>query len=78
MHCSMLLGLMRGKEGILKHKGQGCTDGIEGVAQLQIESIDRHVIADRQHRYSGQVAGWVGHVVARGHRIESDAGACEE
>lgn len=40
----------------------GPTDGTEGMAELQVERIDRHIITYRQDSHSGEVAGRVGDI----------------
>ena len=48
-------------------KWVGLTDSTEGVTELQVEGIDGHLVADRQHGHCRQVAGGVGDVGAGGH-----------
>lgn len=38
------------------------TDGTEGMAELQVECVDRHLITYRQDCHSGEVAGGVGDI----------------
>lgn len=40
----------------------GPTNGTEGMAELQVESVDRHLITYRQDSHSGEVAGGVGDI----------------
>lgn len=54
----------------------GPTDGTEGVAELQVERVDRHLVAHRQDSHSGEVAGGVGDIGARRHTGQTQAGTC--
>lgn len=40
----------------------GSTDGTEGMAELQVERVDWHLITYRQDSHSGEVAGGVGDI----------------
>lgn len=41
-----------------------CTYGAEGMAELQVEGVDWHLVTDGQYGHSGQVTGRVGDVRA--------------
>lgn len=45
----------------------GPTNGTEGMAELQVESVDRHLVTYGQDSHSGEVAGGVGDISAGCH-----------
>lgn len=46
------------------------------MAELQVERVDRHLVAHRQDGHGGEVAGGVGDVGARRHAGQTQAGTC--
>lgn len=43
------------------------THGAEGMAELQVERINRHLVTHRQDSHSGEVAGRVGDISSSCH-----------
>ncbi len=52
-----------------------CTYGAEGMAELQIEGIDWHLITNRKHSHSGEITSWVSDIRTRRHAWQTQSGA---
>lgn len=69
------IGLWRGNKRLTLNRDTGSTNGVEGVAQLQVEGSDWNLVAHRQHGHCGQVTGRVGDISRGRHRGEAEGGA---
>lgn len=64
------------KKGVVdKWKLCGPTDGTEGMAELQVECINGHIITHRQDSHRGEVAGRVGDISTGCHRGQTQGWA---
>lgn len=52
----------------------GLTNGTEGMAELQVERIDRHLVTNRQHSHGGEVAGRVSYICTSCHTGQTEGG----
>ena len=81
IHCNMMWDIKQREKSIFERlrteavTGAVCvpTNGTEGMAELQVKSIDGHLITDRQHSHGGEVAGGVGDISTGCHTGQTQA-----